>query len=293
MDSSTTTVTPPTAAPRGAVQKTFVPATILSGFTDHRHFGMLADEYLASISSEEKAKVLAKADATRQFVTQLPPFNPPQVELREIAHSHVAAIQGDPIFAQTFSSMAHRFRYVDPRGIIALQASIEVRSDVVPRDEDALLEFALPRTWDIPVEISFMPPLGPIQILTSNPGLRGLGVELDQPSARVLLTAPKHLNLVQVVQLQGRYFLRNGYHRVADALHSGVHELPALVVDAFSPDDIALPGVGMFNAGYVLGLQRPPLASDFFTAAALTTKVRERRYGVIVSLDVKPINIGI
>ena len=290
---SSNLVAAPTAAPRGAVQKTFVPATILSGFTDSAHFELLAGEYLASISAEAKGKVLAEAEATRQFARQLPPLNPIQVEVRDVVHPHVAAIESDPIFAQAFSRLPHRFRYVDPRGVIALQAAIEVRSDAVPEDEDALLEFTLPRTWDIPSEISFTPPLGPIQILTSNPGLQGLAIELDQPSARVFLSAPKHLNLVQVVQLQGRYFLRNGYHRVADALHSGIHEFPALVVDAFSPNDIALPGAGMFNSGYVLGLQRPPLVSDFFSSAALTTKVRERRYGIIVSFDVNPINVGI
>lgn len=292
MDSSTTVAAPATA-PRGVVQKTFVPAIILSGFTDPVHFGQLAEEYLASLSAEEKTKILADADATRQFVAQLPPLTPTQIELRDIVHPHVTAIQSDPIFAQAFTRLPHRFRYVDPTGIIALQASIEPRSDVVPTAEDALLEFALPRTWDIPAEISFIPPLGPIQILTSNPGLQGLAVELDQPSARVMLSAPKHLNLVQIVQLNGRYFLRNGYHRIADAVKADVREFPALVVDAFSPNDITLPGVGMFNSGYVLGLQRPPLVQDFFTAAALRTKVRERRYGIIVNLDVKPIIIGI
>ena len=290
---TTNPVAVPTAAPRGVVQKTFVPARILSGFTDPAHFGQLAEEYLASISTDEKAKILADADGTRQFVAQLPPLNPVQIELRDIVHPHVTAIQADPIFAQAFGRLPHRFRYVDPTGIIALQASIEPRSDVVPTAEDALLEFALPRTWDIPAEISFIPPFGPIQILTSNPGLQGLAVEMDQPSARVMLSAPKHLNLVQIVQLNGRYFLRNGYHRIADALKAGVREFPALVVDVFSPNEIALPGAGMFNAGYVLGLQRPPLVQDFFTGAALTAKVRERRYGILVNLDVKPINIGI
>jgi len=290
---STNPVTLPAAAPRGAVQKTFVPARILSGFTDPAHFGQLAEEYLASTSAEEKAKILADAEATRQFVAKLPPLNPVQVELRDIVHHHVTAIRADPIFAQAFGRLPHRFRYVDPTSVIALQASIEPRSDVVPTAEDALLEFALPRTWDIPAEISFIPPLGPIQILTSNPGLQGLAVEIDQPSARVMLSAPKHLNLVQIVQLNGRYFLRNGYHRIADALKAGVREFPALVVDGFSPNDIALPSVGMFNAGYVIGLQRPPLVQDFFTGAALTTKVRERRYGIIVNLNVNPINVGI
>ena len=281
------------AAPRGAVQKTFVPATILAGFTDVPHFAQLAGEYLASISTQQQNEILAEAEAARRFVAQLPAFQGTPVELRDIAHPHIDAIEADPIFAQTFSRLPHRFRYVDPRGIIALQATIEVRSDPVPKDESALLEFALPRTWDIPVEISVIPPLGPIQILTSNPGLQGLAVELDQPSGRVLLSAPKHLNLVQVIQLQGRYFLRNGYHRIADALQSGIYEFPALVIDAFSPNDIALPGVGMFNSGYVLRLNRPPLVSDFFTGAALRTRVRERRYGIIVSLDAKPINVGV
>ena len=76
-------------------------------------------------------------------------------------------------------------------------------------------------------------------------------------------------------------------------MKAGVREFPALVVDGFAPNDIALPGVGMFNAGYVIGLQRPPLVQDFFTGAALTTKVRERRYGIIVNLNVNPINVGI
>jgi hypothetical protein len=283
----------PSAAPRGAVQKTFVPARILSGFTDPPHFNQIAGEYLASVSLDEKTKILAEADVTRQFVAQLPPLEPMQIELRDIAHSHVAAIQGDPLFAQAFGRLPHRFRYVNPAGIIALQASIEPRSDAIPKTEAELLEFALPRTWDIPAEITLIPPGGPIQILSSNPGLQGLAVEIDQSSPRVMLSAPKHLNLVQLVQLNGRYFLRNGYHRIADAVKAGVPEFPALVVDGFTPNDIALPGAAMFNAGYVIGLQRPPLVQDFFTTAALTTKVRERRYGIIVNLDVKPINVGI
>lgn len=283
----------PSVAPRGSVQKTFVPARILAGFTDVGHFGLLADEYLATLPAHEKDQVLAEAQTARAFVAKLPPFSLNPVIIRDIVHPHVDAIRSDQLFMQLFGRVPHRFCFINPAGLIALQAWIEPRSDSVPSDEGALLEFALPRTWDIPAEVSFIPPNGPIQILSSNPGLQGLAMEMDQVTSRVMLSAPKHLNLVQVVQFNGRFFLRNGYHRVADALAAGAKEIPAIVVDAFNPDSVVLPGVATFNLGYVLNLPRPPLVQDFHTNAALTTKVRERRYGVIVNLDVKPLVIGI
>ncbi len=281
------------AAPRGAVQKTFVPARILSGCTDTGHFGLLANEYLTTVSPAENAAILAEAEATRIFVAKLPPLSTQPVVVREIVSPHIDAIRADPLFAQSFGHQPHRFCYVDLRQVVALQAWIEPRSDKVPSEEDRLLELALPRTWDVPAEVSLIPPVGPIQILSSNPAMHGLAVELDQTTGKVMLSAPKHINLVQVVHFNRRFYLRNGYHRATDALRSGVYEFPAIVVEAFTPDQVAVPGHGAFNFGYILNQPRPPLIGDFHTHAALTTKLRERRYGMIVNLDIKPINIGI
>src|ERR1700687_4245919 len=284
----------PSAAPRGSIQKTFVDARVLSGFTDDGHFEILTKEYLDTLSLQEKLKVQTDAIATRTFVSTLPPM--PQnssIIIRDIVNPHIDAIRNDPLFSQSFGRFPLRFSYVDPASIIALQAWIEPRSDSLPSTEDALLEFALPRKWDVPAEVSFIPPTGPIQILSSNPTLQGLAIELDQTVGKVILGAPKHLNLVQIANFNGRYYLRNGYHRVADAIAAHVKEIPALVIDAFNPNDVALPGNSAFNIGYVMNLPRPPLVGDFHTNAALTTKIRERRYGVIVNFDIKPINIGI
>jgi hypothetical protein len=165
--------------------------------------------------------------------------------------------------------------------------------DVVPTTTDALLEFALPRTWDVPAEVSFIPPVGPIQILSSNPGLQGLTIEMDQATGKVVLSPPKHLNLVQIIHFGGRYFLRNGYHRVTDAIASNVKEIPAIVIEALMPNEVAIPSPSTFNIGYILGRARPPLVRDFHTNAAVSAKVREGRYGVMVNLDIKQINIGI
>jgi len=283
----------PTSAPRGAVQKIFVPARILSGFTDEAHFRLLAGEYLTTLEETARDRVLTEAKDSRTFASQLPPFTSGQVTIREITGEHVNAIKSDPLFIQSFGQKPHKFGYVDPSILIALQAWIEPRADIVPSTESDLLEFALPRKWDIPSELSFIPPAGPIQILSSNPGLQGLNIELDQNAGKILLSAPKHLNLVQVVSFQGRYFLRNGYHRISDAITAGLTEIPALVVEAFTPNEVALAGNTVFNLSYVLGLPRPPLVKDFNTPASVTTKVRERRYGVMINLDIKPLNIGI
>jgi len=282
------------AATRGDVQKTFVKANILSGFADPNHFGLLANEYLSGLSQTDRDAVLAAAGKTREFVSKLPALAPQQTVIRDITGGHVDAIRADPLFGQFFGALPHRFCYINPSSVIALQAWIEPRSDRVPTEDAALLEFALPRKWDTPAEVSFIAPMGPIQILSSSPVMQhGLAIELDPATQKVFLGAPKHINLVQVKHFQGRLFLQNGYHRVADAIKAGCKEFPALVVEAFQPEQVAVPGAGTFNIGYVLSQQRPPLVADFRTAAALDTQVRERRYGVIVSLDFKPINFGI
>jgi hypothetical protein len=175
-----------------------------------------------------------------------------------------------------------------------LQPWIEPRGDPIPAAEADLLAFALPTNWDVPAEVSFIPPQGPIQILTSSPAMQSIRADFDAQKGTVTLGAPKHLNLVQVAHFNGRHYLLNGYHRVADALRAGVNELPALVTQAiFGPQDIQLGGTGMFAAGHVIGLPRPPLVADFHTPAAIAAKVRERRYGVLIELNLKPLVIGI
>ena len=283
----------PAAAPRGAVQKTFVDAKLLSGFADAAHFEQLAGEYLATLDQAARQAAVDAAAASRAFVSQLKPVTLPPSVLRPITGAHVDAIRNDPLFAQTLGQSPYQFSYVDPATVIALQPWIEPRADQVPQSEADLLKFALPQEWDVAAEVSLIPPAGPIQILSSNPAMQGLMLELDQASGKVMLSAPKHLNLVQIVHFNGKYFLKNGYHRVTDALAAGVREFPAIVVEALSPSDVILPGAGTFNVGYVLGLQRPPLVADFNTAAAVATKLRERRFGVLVGLDIKPVNIGI
>jgi hypothetical protein len=283
----------PAVAARGIVQKTYVPVRVLSGFMDAPHLNSVIGEYLQTLDPTARAQADADVDVARAWVRALPPFQPTGAVGRAIAGTYVDLIRADKVFQETFAQRTYRFRYVELGQLVALQPWIEPRSDPIPGDEQKLLEFALPNMWDVPAEVSFVAPTGPIQILTSSPAMQGLRLEFEQSTGTVKLGPPKHANLVQVVHFAGRHYLINGYHRVADAIASGLSEFPALILEATGPQEIQLPGIGPFNAAYVAGMARPPLVSDFHSAAATRSKVRERRYGVLVELQVKPLIIGI
>jgi hypothetical protein len=241
----------------------------------------LIGEYLATLDATRRQRLLDDADASRRFVAALPAFQAGSAVLRPIKSKYVSVIQADPLFLQVFGIRPHQFAYLDLGTLIALQPWVEPRLDPIPTTENELMDFALPNNWDVPAEVSFIAPMGPIQILTSSPSFGGLRMEFDAATATVKLGAPKHLNLIQVIHFAGRYYLVNGYHRVTDALAANVHELPALVTQTMSLQDVQLPGMGPFNAGYVQSLPRPPLVSDFTTAASIAAKMRERRLPVL------------
>ena len=286
-------ITPPPPATRGQVQKIFSEIRVLSGFVDQNHLMQIVGEYFNEQSPEIQQSILDEAEQTRQFVGTLKPFLQTSAEIREITNDYVQALQADPVFQASFGNVIHRFAYVDPTKIIALQPWIEPRNDRLPDNEDELIQFALPNVFEVPAEVNFIPPNGPIQILSSNPMFQGLAIDFDAAAGKVSLGPPKHLNLTQVRRFQDRYYLFNGYHRLADAVRAGVREFPCLIVDAFSPADLLINDPRFFNIGYIVTLMRPPLVADFNSPAALTTKIRERRYGMIIDLDIKPINIGI
>lgn len=280
-------------AVRGQVQKIFNDIKVLAGFTDHNHLMLIIGEYFNDQPSANQQQILLEAQNARNFVSTLPPCVPSQAETRPITHAYIQTLVSDPVFQASFGGMVHRFAYIDPMKVIALQPWIEPRNDPVPSEELELLKFALPNTFELPAEINFIPPQGPIQILSSNPMFQGLAIDFDNINGKVTLGPPKHLNLTQVRHFQDKYFLFNGYHRLADAIRLGVTEFPCLVVEAFSPADLLIQDPRFFGFGYLSGLARPPLVSDFSNQAAIMTRTRERRYGMIISLDIKPINIGI
>jgi hypothetical protein len=289
-DESVSRVVP--KARRGIVARSFLPVNVLAGFMDDAHFRAYAQEHLASLSELQRSDLLDRVERAREFVQTLPPHPDFATEVRPIDASerfadHVA-------FQSAFGNLPIRFAWVSPKNLVAVQVFVNSQREDVPSSEDELIDFALPVHSEVPVEISYIPPFGPIYVVSSSPHFVGLGLKMDNENSRVIIEPPPHLNLIQVVQFMGRYYLRNGYHRVVGALNAGRPEIPALVLDATQPPELPQLGPASFGVqGYTMGLGRPPLVADFGTGATVDIRMRERRYGASVSLTISPLNIGV
>lgn len=279
---------------RGAVHRTFQDARALTGFMDETHFSQYAQEFLANLPEDKRNEVLTGAEKARRFVQSLPQVDLENAITRSLGSDYTNAVAADPVFQTTFRDRPHTFAWIRPDRLVALQVWVKPRADSVPTNEEDLVRFAIPNKWDVPAEISFIPPQGPVYVMTSAPHLAGIETRLEADAGRIVIQPRQHINIIQVMRLGNRYYLRNGYHRVFDALSARVTELPALLVDALQPNDLVLNlGNEGFNHGFVMGLQRPPLVADFLTDAAQPVQMRLRRYGVAVYLQITPVNLGI
>jgi hypothetical protein len=265
---------------------------VLAGFTDPNHLQALIGEYLTTLDAVGQQQLLAAAQAAREATKTLPAVPLNDVVVRPLTAPVVNEMLADPLFVSTFQARPFGFHYVRADRLVAVQTTVNPRHDPVPDSEHDLLALCLPHHWEVPAEISFVPPAGPIQITSSSPTLQTVKIEMERTTGQVTLAPTPHINLVQVQEFNGRFYLRNGYHRVYDLLAAGRTEIPALVSQALAPQEVELGPAG-FGIGYTMGIARPPLVADFLGAAAIEAKVRERRYGVAINLDIKPFSIGI
>lgn len=282
-------------AKRGEVTKTYHPVNVLAGFMDDQHFGGFAQEHLSELTKAKQQALFKKVETARTNVSVLTPVNYSDVEIRPLKAENYKKIVNNKEFKDIFGRLPYRFVWIKPEKLVALQVFVNSQQEDVPSSEKELVKYALPENWSIPSEISFIPPLGPISIVSSSPQLAGLEVKLNGKKGEVIIKPPTHINLIQIVQYGNRYYLRNGYHRTVGAISAGCKELPALVVDATQPAEVELANLGLagFSVVHSAGLARPPLVSDFCGNGSIDIPMREKRYGASVSLQISPINIGV
>lgn len=98
-------------------------------------------------------------------------------------------------------------------------------------------------------------------------------------------------SFLQVANVQGRYVLRDGYHRAVGLLERGVRWAPAFVKD-FTVTGLGLPlGAGLFGQEVWLG-ERPPLLLDYQNNdVACTVRVPvSQKVVVIQAIDVQSVS---
>jgi hypothetical protein len=90
------------------------------------------------------------------------------------------------------------------------------------------------------------------------------------------------LPLVQVARYNGRYYLRNGFHRVLQLAKLGVKEVPCLFRDVASPEELGLNPVGTFPLA-LLESGNPPTCGHFVLDRGHSVSLRTTARVITVS----------
>jgi hypothetical protein len=204
----------------------------------------------------------------------------PETDLPSELLSYVDRLQKSPSGMNYFME-GWRIGIVNLSRLISFQPAVFVDSavervrDLKANDVESLASLCLP----IPAgKETLTPTLDKARniwsVLSPNPNLRVAG-QFAGPIPGVASGAPVFgfflalmPSLMQVAHFQGRYVLRDGYHRAVGLLSSGITEVPAFIKDFDAIEQLVPPGILPQNAW--LG-PRPPLVPDYFDNAVAAT----------------------
>ena len=88
----------------------------------------------------------------------------------------------------------------------------------------------------------------------------------------------------QVVHLDGRHILKNGYHRVYAARASGLTSIPCVLIEGSAYSDLENPGQPEFFSQEKVMSDRPPIFADFFSDE-ISKVVKTRALGRVIVLQ--------
>jgi hypothetical protein len=201
-----------------------------------------------------------------------------------------------------FDGLAWEPAIVDLRGLIAFQRRIGFsgsKSLAVghPATWQQLLDLALPLTRDQPSDLVSITADGralTLRTLSPNLTIRFARVSEGGRLPSVRLVANSGSPYIEVASYQGRWFLRDGYHRAFLLLKHGIFHVPAVVVHADSFAQVGATGKQFF-AKEILFSGRPPMVTDFLDEEIAVCYLRPRRQRVMrVSIQelLNPVQAG-
>ena len=182
-------------------------------------------------------------------------------------------------------NLAHVLSY---QKIVVLEGIQERVAAVREDDWEALFSLCLPDAAAPTKRPLIIDPDGKGITLTSlNPNLRVLGHIIQKTeltagpgtiSATIFGFTVKHYpSFVQVVEYNGRWFVRDGYHRCYGLLATGITRVPCVFIRANNFQQTGAEQVGFFPEAVLLS-ERPPLLKDFLDdAVSVTVQQRATR----------------
>jgi hypothetical protein len=209
----------------------------------------------ARAAVEARPPGIDQSDATRPCPAELSVYG---ARLR--AHPALA-----PYFKEGWET-----RIVDLRKVCSFQPQVftdhaaERTEGIVAADLESVASVSLPIAGDTQLPVQFDETKQAFMFASANPNLRVVGhfagpVGPGTPAFGFIVSVLP--SFLQVARFQGRYFLRDGYHRAFGFLSRGIWDVPALVRDFGRTEEMGVP-VGMLPQGAYLG-ERPPMLPDF------------------------------
>lgn len=196
------------------------------------------------------------------------------------SQSGLDVVAARPEVQATFQPHRWRVALANLEHVLAFQKTIKTedldrRLAPVVEDADKLLELCLPTEQPAPPQGAFGDADGKgFTISSQNPNLRIVGGQLHEADVSagpggssmtmqaITLLVNFGTSYLQVAHYNGRYFLRDGYHRAAGLIRAGITVVPCIFIDARSFEEVN-PGQGMFTYETMFG-PRPPRLIDFW-----------------------------
>lgn len=219
-------------------------------------------------------KTIAQYNAARMARPKYTPITPIITESGPLLDRITSRIDVTTMFNAT--GMRWHPAMIDLRKILAFQPIVRVddlddRIGIALNDPDALLELCFPSGRNIAASFETNPQ--GYTITTTNPHFTYVSSQIPIPKniqALPVLTFTPQVNagFFNVVCYQGRYFIRDGYHRAAGLLHKSKEEqvvVPCIIIEAQMLNQTGWqPGM---IAEAILLSDYPPYVSDFWNEA--------------------------
>jgi len=227
---------------------------------------------------------------TRLRLPDVQPITGPADYLAELArHPHL----------RTYERAHPRFQLVEIAPLVAMQYSVythygpSTQRPPAPGDADALLRYTLPLRVTHEYQVTILPGGQHVWLLNRKPGpYLGAAQIRDVPETgarEIVFPIDQTVNWAKVLFAHDRAILMDGTHRLYRLAAAGVTHAPVLCLDA-PPDGPHLPrGTAAAEyeliSGDVVLSARPPLISDFATAAAVALPVNPVLHQISVAVQ--------
>lgn len=260
------------------------------------------------LSEAEIAEVRGKSKLARDYVdsTKARSSLRPQTQpFPSKFDSHLDAVRKEPTFQEHLAGVTDsQFVMIELGKVVAFQAYLnceylEALARRIPAhgDEEALLRFCLPTRTDKVGEAllaNINPDTNTFTASTDNLDFRIVGnVQGEDATSGRKFTGFAYgpgLREMSVAEYNGRFILKNGYHRAFALRKAGYQFAPVLIVKVPTYNLTGANRPGFFPSDVLMG-PRPPIIDDFASPAAVPIKRLKLKMVVSIHAEVQAIPV--